>query len=673
MESEVDAMKMFLRRIRDIVEMSGQRDMESLIRDMKAGDHICIIYDDDAEWRNTLIPFMVDGLRRGERCLYICSERTADTVREELGREVPVDEFEADGRLRIMDDSDAYTDGGVFDPERMVALLESETRKAVSEGFSALRVTGEMDWVLKGLPGSERLIEYENMLNNFFPGSDCLAICQYRRSLFSPEIIRGVLLTHPLVVWNSMVYRNPYYVRPEILLRGVRSEMEVDMWLENIRRENELLCSLENLMYLYEAFIDHNPGIVFLKDSGGRYILANSSFSEVFGVDDVTGKTDPELMNRRAAEACRRSDMAALRDGESYTEEEVHGRVYGVYKFRVELPGGELGVGGFALDITDKKIHEMEVETSRNNFLGIVENSPEPMMIVDLEGVLLYSNPAARKFFDWPPGYRGKHIGIPLSRELQEVKVLTADSEVRVAEMMITDTVWEGRESLLIRLHDITRLREYEESLRRSLDEKDVMLREIHHRVKNNLQIISSLLNLQRYHLEDGRAAEALRDSVTRIKSMAMIHEKIYQTENMAHVNFREYMEDLLSELRSNYPSMDIRFQFKLEDVDLSINQAIPCGLIVNEAVTNALKHAFPGGSGEVRISMRRVGDSMEVTIADDGVGLPESFDPSVDGGLGMDLMLNLAAQLEGEVTIDGSDGVRVALRFPLEPVEEPS
>ncbi len=154
---------------------------------------------------------------------------------------------------------------------------------------------------------------------------------------------------------------------------------------------------------------------------------------------------------------------------------------------------------------------------------------------------------------------------------------------------------------------------------------------------------------------------------------MAMIHEKIYQTENMAHVNFREYLENLLSELRSNYPSMDIRFQFKLEDVDLSINQAIPCGLIVNEAVTNALKHAFPGGSGEVRISMKRVGDSMEVTIADDGVGLPESFDPSVDGGLGMDLMLNLAAQLEGEVTIDGSDGVRVALRFPLEPVEEPS
>lgn len=115
MESEVDAMERFLRRIRDIVEMSGQRDMESLIRDMKAGDHICIIYDDDAEWRNTLIPFMVDGLRRGERCLYICSERTADTVREELGREVPVDEFETDGRLRIMDDSDAYTDGGVFD------------------------------------------------------------------------------------------------------------------------------------------------------------------------------------------------------------------------------------------------------------------------------------------------------------------------------------------------------------------------------------------------------------------------------------------------------------------------------------------------------------------------------------------------------------------------------
>lgn len=667
MESEVDAMEGNLRKFRALLrEISGQRSMESLIRDLKAGDHICLIYDCDDEWRGAVVPFIVDGLRRGERCLYICSERTPDMVREELGREVPVDEFEDDGSLRIMDDAEAWIECIKY-PERMVALLESEKRRAVSEGFSGLRVTIEMGWLMKNISVTEDILRYGTAIEVFIKESGALAMCQYNRMLFSPEIMRGVLLTHPIVVWKSMVYRNPYYVIPEIILGDESGAREVENWLENIRRENELLSSLENLMGLYDSFIDHTPGIVFLKDHSLRYILANRTLLELSGGYDPTGKTDFDFMARDAAEACQESDLKALRDGESYSEEEVLGRVYGVYKFRVALPDGTSGVGGFALDITDRKAHEMEVEISRNNFMGIVENSPEPMVIVDLDGVLLYSNPAAREFFGWSAEYSGVRTGIPLKRELQEIEVLSADGEVRVAEMMVTDTVWEGRESLLIRLHDITRLRRYEESLRSSLREKDVMLREIHHRVKNNLQVISSLLNLQKYHLDDGRAVAALDDSIIRIKSMAMIHEKLYQTESMAHVNFSEYIGDLVSEIRSNYPSEEIRFHCDLEDLELNINQAIPCGLIVNEALTNAMKHAFPAGSGDVWISMHGRDGSVEVSVADNGVGLPESFDPSVDGGLGVELMLNLASQLDGDINIDGREGVRVTLRFPLE------
>lgn len=667
MESEVDAMEGNLRKFRDLLrEISCHRSMESLIRDMRAGDHICLIYDGDDEWRGAVVPFIVEGLRRGERCLYICSERAPDMVREELGREVPVDEFEDDGSLRIMDYRGASGEG-IKDPERVVAILESESGRSVSEGFSGLRVTLEMGLVLGDISVTEDIIRYGTAIEASIEELECLGMCQYNRRLLSPQIMRGVILTHPLLVWHSTVYTNPYYISPQIILGDESGDGEVESWLENIRRENELLSSLENLMGIYDSFIDHAPGIVFLKDHSLRYILANRALLELSGGYDPTGKTDFDFMARDAAEAFFESDLKALRDGESYSEEEVQGRVYGVYKFRVALPDGTSGVGGFALDITDRKAHEREVEISRNNFLGIVENSPEPMVIVDLDGVLLYSNPAAREFFGWSPEYSGVRTGIPIRRELQEIEVLSADGEVRVAEMMVTDTVWEGRESLLIRLHDITRLRRYEESLRSSLREKEVMLREIHHRVKNNLQVISSLLNLQKYHLDDGRAVAALDDSIIRIKSMAMIHEKLYQTESMVHVNFSEYIGDLVSEIRSNYPSGKIRFHCDLEDLELNINQAIPCGLIVNEALTNTMKHAFPGGSGDVWISMHGKDGSVEVSVADNGVGLPESFDPSVDGGLGMELMLNLASQLDGDINIDGREGVRVTLRFPLE------
>ncbi|MGB9838774.1 MEDS domain-containing protein [Methanothermobacter sp.] len=656
-----------IRRINDLIDERREEDTLSLIRDMEAGDHICIIYDDEAEWRRIIVPFIIEGLRRGERCIYIASQRTCETIREELGRKIPVSMFEAGGSLRIMNETEAYTEGGFFDPERMLDLLESETENAVAEGFTGLRVTGEMSWVLRGLPGSERLIEYEARLNNFFPGSDCLAICQYHRQLFSPDVIRGVLLTHPIVVWNSGVYRNPYYISPELILSGEEGEREVDNWLENIKRENELLRSLENIKKLYDEFINHSPWIVFLKDFRSRYVIANSRFSELVGTEDITGKTDFDLMDREAAEACLESDRMALRDGESYTEEEVKGRVYGVYKFGFKLPDGRRGVGGFAVDITQRKVYERDIETSRNNFLGIVENSPEPMVIVDLDGKLLYSNPAGRKFFGWPPDYRGGHIGVPLRREIQEIRVLSADGQVRVAEMMVTDTVWEGRKSLLIRLHDITRLREYEISLKRSLREKEVMLREIHHRVKNNLQIISSLLNLQRCSIQDERAADVFTDSVNRVKSMAMIHEKLYQSESLADLPFSEYIIDLVSEIRSNYLEKRISVNYDMEDIHLDINRAIPAGLIVNEAVTNAMKHAFKSGEGELIIRLFSREGMVHVEVEDDGPGLSADFDTDTGGGLGMDLMRNLASQLDGELRIRGDNGVRVSLVFPAQ------
>jgi hypothetical protein len=176
------------------------------IGDLRPGDHFCCIYKTDEEHRALVTPYIRLGLERGEKVFYIVDQHTSEEVLGYLRDDgLDTGPFLESGQLSILSVDDAYMKGGVFDPDGMIALLREETEKALAEGYTALRVTGEMTWALKELPGSERLIEYESKLNRFFPGSRCMAICQYDRKRFSPEILLYVLTTHPLAVIGAEV------------------------------------------------------------------------------------------------------------------------------------------------------------------------------------------------------------------------------------------------------------------------------------------------------------------------------------------------------------------------------------------------------------------------------------------------------------------------------------
>jgi hypothetical protein len=179
---------------------------------LKPGDHLCLIYDTPEEQFAAAIPFMRDGLAREEQCLYIADERTVDEVRAALrAAGVDVETEEGGGALRIATKRQTYLRDGAFDPEAMINLLRAATAEAVGRGYKALRATGEMTWALGPELGTDRLIEYEALLNDFFPTSRALAICQYNRRRFGAGIIHGVLRTHPIVILGSHVCRNPYY------------------------------------------------------------------------------------------------------------------------------------------------------------------------------------------------------------------------------------------------------------------------------------------------------------------------------------------------------------------------------------------------------------------------------------------------------------------------------
>ncbi|MDP8965980.1 MAG: PAS domain-containing protein, partial [Cyanobacteriota bacterium] len=216
--------------------------------------------------------------------------------------------------------------------------------------------------------------------------------------------------------------------------------------------------------------------------------------------------------------------------------------------------------------------------------------------------------------------------------------------------------------------HDITKRKQAERQIQESLQEKEVLLQEIHHRVKNNLQVISSLLDLQSQQLNESSLLEMFRDSRNRVKSMALVHEKLYESKSFARINFAEYVETLVMNLfivygdNSNHIALDL----KLDEVALSIDTAIPCGLIINELVSNALKYAFPNQArGIISITLNSEEDNYyTLTIRDNGIGLPHNFDFNTVESLGLQLVKILASQLEGTVQVDGHFGTEFHLRF---------
>jgi two-component sensor histidine kinase/HAMP domain-containing protein len=217
-------------------------------------------------------------------------------------------------------------------------------------------------------------------------------------------------------------------------------------------------------------------------------------------------------------------------------------------------------------------------------------------------------------------------------------------------------------------LKEISERQRAEEQINASLQEKEVLLREIHHRVKNNLQVIASLLNLQARNIVDEHVLEPLRESQTRIESMALIHQKLYDSDDLMGVNFAEYSRNLATHLLSSYGvSQKVALKVDSDDgISLGINSAIPCGLIINELVSNSLKYAFTGKQdGEIRIALRRKEDGrIKLMVADNGAGIPDKIDFRNTESLGLRLVNILSEQLEGTLELDTTGGTSFELTF---------
>jgi PAS domain S-box-containing protein len=215
---------------------------------------------------------------------------------------------------------------------------------------------------------------------------------------------------------------------------------------------------------------------------------------------------------------------------------------------------------------------------------------------------------------------------------------------------------------------DLSERKQSEKRIQDALQQKDLLLREVHHRVKNNLQVIHSLLDLQALKSKDSELVGMLRDSQNRVRSMSLIHQTLYQSQNFAQVDFQRFLGELLPRLTEAYGSMSslVKIDINAHDVKLPINEAIPCGLIVNELVSNALKHGFPDQqAGRIEVDIRELDEKWVVlSISDDGKGIPEGLDLQRTDSLGLQLVNLLAQQLHGQLDIQRAKPTRFSLRF---------
>lgn len=459
--------------------------------------------------------------------------------------------------------------------------------------------------------------------------------------------------------------------------------------------EQKLKESIESYKVLFSSIQD----AMYILDEEGRFLEVNQGAERMYGYSrekfigntpdflGAPGKVDMNLTYSRMGKALN-GDVQQFewwgkrKNGEIFPKE-------------LQLnPGKYFGkpvVIAIARDISERYEREQEVRQNEQLFRQLFQNAPVGIALLNEHKDVQLVNSSFEQIF----GFNEQEI-----KEVSLDKIIVPDEKKEEASKLsrsqvtfevstyrkrkdgeIVDVLIYGVpvrvDQKIIGIYgiyvDITERRKAEQKIKESLKEKEILLAEIHHRVKNNLAVITGLLELQVQNTDNEEAKTVLRDSQLRINSMALIHEKLYQSDNLSVIKFGKYIGELIDVIADSHITKDkpIEIEIESDPVEFTITQAIPCGLLMNEIVTNALKHAFDERkTGTISISLKKKGENIELVIADDGVGLPDNFEELKEKSLGMTLIYTLASQLNAEMKIESDEGTRYRLSFEIQEVK---
>ena len=442
----------------------------------------------------------------------------------------------------------------------------------------------------------------------------------------------------------------------------------------------------------HHGFLENPMVPVFTSNLKGDILFANNAMADIFGFADVD-----DLKENKITVLYKN-----LEDRKILMEELCKKRVLKDYELDAVNKNGKnlnliLGavlkngmISGMFMDITALKKSKLKLKESEKRYRTLYSSMNESVSI----NRLIYSDedvPVDYEIVDVNPAFeeisgvsREQCVGKTASELAKLEKPPYFEIYSKVSQTGIStrfETYFElldkyfdisvfslSKDMFVTVSEDITERKKSEDKIRASLKEKEVLLQEIHHRVKNNMQIISSLLNLQTMYVDgDEVALDVLKESQNRVTSMSMIHEKLYQSSDFMHVEIGEYIEKLVTDLLYSYaiPKGQIVPVVDYDEIELNIETSIPCGLIISELVSNSLKYAFPKGrTGKIAVSLRNSDDGYILIVSDDGVGLPENLEFTRTDSLGLELVNNLVDQIDGTIELDKSSGTKFLIKF---------
>ncbi len=453
------------------------------------------------------------------------------------------------------------------------------------------------------------------------------------------------------------------------------------------RREQQLRASQQ----LFELFKENLPLSLFVLDRQGDMLLWNSY------VEDLSGYSSEEINEMHALDFfvpdSRPKIEQALQDvwekdkaeveGDLLTKSEANVTVLiKAHKFQIE---GEQYILGFGVDISELKEAHQKIETNRQLLQAIIDQSKSLIFIKDEEGRFRFVNEEFLSFFDLSAdeviGKRDLDImdeedARPMQQsdkkvregegplELEECVQLDGETHIFLSTKVLLQGI-PGFENHVFGLsRDITQRKQMEEQMKKSAEQNQILLAEIHHRVKNNLAIVSGFLDLQAMEADNVELQDNLKDSQSRILSIASTHELLYEEQDFSSIGFDSNIKKLVQKIADTL-SPDVTFRFSMDAVELNINQAITSSLIINEIVTNAIKHAYKEEDEVIiDITLREDEGTITLTVRDYGKGLPEDFDFDQTRSLGLKLIKVLKEQLDGELTISSKGGTTFELIF---------
>jgi PAS domain S-box-containing protein len=441
----------------------------------------------------------------------------------------------------------------------------------------------------------------------------------------------------------------------------------------------------------YRELVDNSMVGIYKTNLKGDIIFANDAMVEMFDFESVKALKTKKTIQLYKNPKDRKNLIEKLRKDGMYSYQEVD-MVSNVDKTINILLSALLEdniISGMMIDISERKRSEKALLDSEEKFREVFNNANDAMFLHKLDdrklGNFLEVNNVACELLGYSREelrlMSPKDIDSPetIARISQNVQKILEDGETTFEAVQFTKDgeklpveinthlfTIKGEEYILSIARDIRERKKAEDEVKKSLKEKEVLLREIHHRVKNNMQIISGLLNMQIKHVEEEEAENVLQESQGRVKSMAMIHENLYRSQDLSDINFKKYVQDLVGDIFYSYgiKKGTIEPELEIKDINIDMDTAISLGLIINELVTNSVKYAFPQSKGTIQIKLKSSQDQLELIIADNGVGLLDELDYKNTDSLGLQLVNGLIDQIDGEIELDRSHGTQFKITF---------